>query len=406
MSKWKEKVWYKKLRMGMYVARIFKETQQKVLDILENLDEEDAEIRINNWMHVINNLHVPEQFDYALKETISYRWLFFDIIRYRGYSFEVFEAARDVFEKVNNDGIKQIYYMLKDSTSEEEFLSKLSGFKKEDYPLTDDLKNEEKGKDAQNPNEEKIIEVCERLKGDCAHVQVILNSGDSMDGMFVYTIKPSKQNNYNGEIYFRTHTYKTIKLSPKDINTVKDVEDGFDPRLKTYYTVGEFYDAVMSSECLNKKISGVRVVGDYENLSRDDFTEERNYPAHIFTYGPLVIEFEDGTNIALAVFHHGAYGLKKNFTGQYEGSEGPNIDANIVFDKMIGKEFVRLEVLSSGSYEEENEDEEWDEDEVDIEKSYPEMDIYEETLYRANFYLNDGLIFELLDYPGYSLDDG
>ena len=84
-SKWKNQLWYKRLFIGMHVAKISQETQFEVQKQLDALDEELAGIRADTLYHCLKSSKVEERFLYCVRSDISYRGFLLSLMSKRGY---------------------------------------------------------------------------------------------------------------------------------------------------------------------------------------------------------------------------------------------------------------------------------------------------------------------------------
>lgn len=398
-SKLMNKSWYKQLFIGMHVAKISQESQIEVQEKLEALDEELAEIEGDLLFSCLKSSKVEERFLYSVRSEKLYRLLLPALMSSRGYSIEtcylpiqLLPANKSAKEKELI--AKEIVDIIRNSADESDFVKRMHSYTPTDFKVEDE--NEDiVDSDEKIPD---VISVCERLAGELEQVVITLRNGVELEGKIITTLQPDKSNQYEGAVYVYTNTGKTVRLVPTDISTIKD-DEKFDARFDTYYKMEELYNAVMDTGCIGKKISAIHNMADSAYLVNSDFlydSKDEERMCYISLEGPLVIEFEDGTNIAFSIFRGPTFGIKKDFTGRYEGDGKPNIDANIIFKNMIGKCFTKVE-LDSFPLNEGSED-----DDLDI-KVFPSENIPDEIVAQIHLYLDDGTIFEIKEYGAYNL---
>ena len=397
-SKWKNQLWYKRLFIGMHVAKISQETQFEVQKQLDALDEELAGIRADTLYHCLKSSKVEERFLYCVRSDISYRGFLLSLMSKRGYSIEARYIPIQHMPAAKSDNekeliAKEIVDIIRSSSSENEFVERMHNYtptdfhieEKEDVVDTDDIIPD-------------VISACEKLASELEQVVITLRSGVELEGRIITTLQPDKAKEFEGAVYVYTNTGKTVRVIPTEISVIKSNEK-FDSRFDTFYKMAELYNAIMNTECIGKKISAVHNMADSSFLVHTDFlydSEAEERSCHVAMEGPLVIEFEDGTNVAFSTFMGPTFGVTKNFTGEYEGDGKPNIDVNIFFKRIIGKCITIVELesfpLSIGK-----KDSEYD---VCV---YPKDDVPDELVAEIHLCLDDGTIFEIKEYGEYGL---
>lgn len=396
--KWYEKSWYKNLFFKMFVSKISQQTKEEVTALLNDMDAEDAQIYAEAWNGIFDRrgIVVEEEFRHHVFNGHSARGRLMGLLRIRQFSWKSIEKATDLLGQLSTDEEKERMAgdevdILKSAADEESFQKSLEGIDPTMYVIdqADSLPEETH---AMAPELEKIFKMAQKLKKDMLEVTVRLKDGSAYEGRFLSTILPSVDNEYKGVIYFRTYTYKTLRLHPADIRMI-DGNEKCDSRFEIYSRLGEFYDAVERSGCIGKRITNIQNLGDDDFLIATNFCNlDQEKECFMNTEGPMVVKFEDGSNLALIIFTASTYGIQTNFNGVYEGEGKPNIDASILFKPVIGKRIVKFKAQGSNFYMD------------DMKVPYSAMDYPDDLLREGIFYMEDGTVFKFTEWGNYSYD--